>query len=153
MYFCYFMCWRKILFYMREYSDAIKLPKSLVDNRKDYTWQHGVNSSFPLLIFFLITRIRDFLLDIDSAYKSFVWAATIWLEISGCNNIVSILLLYFYYNLLIFGNFDNHRTLVRHVYIILIYNRDMYSSSWLIDAKHIIILIWAISEKSENFHQ
>ena len=28
MYFCYFMCWRNILFYMREYSDAIKLPKS-----------------------------------------------------------------------------------------------------------------------------
>jgi hypothetical protein len=72
--------------------------------------------------FFLITtRIRDFLLDIDSAYKSFVWTATIWLEISGCNNIVSILLLYLYYYLLISGNFDDHRTLVRHAYILLLY--------------------------------
>ena len=38
------------------------------------TYKHGENSSFPLFIFiFLIkTRLRDFLLDIDSAYKSFV---------------------------------------------------------------------------------
>ena len=28
MYFCCFMCWWNILFYMREYSDAIKVPKS-----------------------------------------------------------------------------------------------------------------------------
>ena len=28
MYFCCFMCWWNILFYMCEYSDAIKLPKS-----------------------------------------------------------------------------------------------------------------------------
>jgi hypothetical protein len=39
------------------------------------TCKHGVNSSFPLLIFFFIkTRIQDFLLllDIYSTYKSFV---------------------------------------------------------------------------------
>jgi hypothetical protein len=77
---------------------------------------------FFFTYFFLITtRIRDFLLDIDSAYKSFVWTATIWLEISGCYNIVSILLLYLYYNLLISGNFDDHRTLVRLAYILLLY--------------------------------
>jgi hypothetical protein len=72
---------------------------------------------FSFTYFFLITtRIRDFLLDIDSAYKKFVWTATIW-----CNNNVSILLLYLYLNLLISGNFDDHRTLVRQAYILLLY--------------------------------
>jgi hypothetical protein len=28
LYFCYFMCWWNILFYMCEYCDAIKIPKS-----------------------------------------------------------------------------------------------------------------------------
>jgi hypothetical protein len=63
------------------------------------TWQHGVihrEFSFPLLIFFLITtRIRNFLPDIDSAYKSFVGTAAIGLEISGCNNIVPIFVIKF----------------------------------------------------------
>ena len=76
---------------------------------------------FLYLFFLITTRIQDFLLDIDSAYKSFVWTATIGLEISGCNSIVSILLLYLYYNLLFSGNFDDHRTLVRHAYILLLY--------------------------------
>ena len=102
---------------------------------KDYLTTWGEIFFSFTYFFFIKTRIRDFLLDIHSAYRSFVWTAAIWLEISGCNNIVSILLLYFYYNLLIFGIFDNHRILVRHVYIILIYNRDMYSSSWFIDDK------------------
>ena len=92
-----------------------------VDNRKDYLTTCG-EFFFSFTYFFLITtRIRDFLLDIDSAYKSLVWTATIWLEISGCNSIVSILLLYLYYNLLFSGNFDDHRTLVRHAYILLLY--------------------------------
>jgi len=38
--------------------------------------------------------LRDFLLDIYSAYKSFVWTAALGLEVSGSNNIVSILPLY-----------------------------------------------------------
>jgi hypothetical protein len=71
---------------------------------------------FLYLFFLITTRIRDFLLDIDSAYKKFVWTATIW-----CNNNVSILLLYLYLNLLISGNFDDHRTLVRQAYILLLY--------------------------------
>ena len=46
---------------------------------------------FSFTYFFLITtRIRDFLLDIDSAYNSFVLTAAIGLEISGCNNISSV---------------------------------------------------------------
>ena len=102
-------------------------------NFKFQNWERGRQSKrlflttwgeffFSFTYFFLITaRIRDFLLDIDSAYKSFVWTAIIWLEISGCNNIVSILLLYLYYNLLISGNFDDHRTLVRQAYILLLY--------------------------------
>jgi len=53
-----------------------------------------VNSSFSLFIILIKTRIRDFLPDIDSAYKSVVGTAAMGLEISRCNNIVSILLLY-----------------------------------------------------------
>ena len=50
---------------------------------------------FSLLFFLLIkTGIRDFLLDIYSAYKSFVWTAALGLEFSGSNDIVLILPLY-----------------------------------------------------------
>ena len=35
------------------------------------TCKHVDNSSFPLSIFLIKIRIRDFLLDIDSAYKKF----------------------------------------------------------------------------------
>ena len=50
---------------------------------------------FIIIIFFFIkTGIRDFLLDIYSAYKSFVWPATLGLESSGSNDIVLILPLY-----------------------------------------------------------
>ena len=46
-------------------------------------------------IFFLDkTGIRDFLLDIYFAYKSFVWTAALGLEFSGSNDIVLILPLY-----------------------------------------------------------
>ena len=46
-------------------------------------------------IFFLDkNRIRDFLLDIYFAYKSFVWTAALGLEFSGSNDIVLILPLY-----------------------------------------------------------
>jgi hypothetical protein len=38
--------------------------------------------------------IQDFLLDIYSAYKSFVWTAALGLEFSGSNDIVLILPLY-----------------------------------------------------------
>ena len=40
------------------------------------------------------TGIRDFLLDIYFAYKSFVWTAALGLEFSGSNDIVLILPLY-----------------------------------------------------------
>jgi hypothetical protein len=46
------------------------------------------------LFFFIKTGIRDFLLDIYSAYKSFVWTAALGLEVSGSNDIVLILPLY-----------------------------------------------------------
>ena len=47
-----------------------------VDNRKDYLTTSG-EFFFSFTYFFLITaRIRDFLLDIDSAYKSFVWTCS-----------------------------------------------------------------------------
>jgi hypothetical protein len=49
---------------------------------------------FHYLFFFIKTGIQDFLLDIYSAYKSFVWTAAIGLEVSGSNNIFSILPLY-----------------------------------------------------------
>jgi hypothetical protein len=86
---------------------------SIVDRSQFWNLKLKELSWFVLTYFFLITtRIREFLLDIDSAYNSFVWIATILLDISGCNNIVSILLLYLYYYLLISGNFEDHRTLV-----------------------------------------
>ena len=45
--------------------------------------------------FFLVkTGIRDFLLDIYFAYKSFVWTAALGLEFSESNDIVLILPLY-----------------------------------------------------------
>jgi hypothetical protein len=46
------------------------------------------------LFFFIKTGIRDFLLDIYSAYKSVVWTAALGLEFSGSNDIVLILPLY-----------------------------------------------------------
>ena len=49
---------------------------------------------FHYLFFLIKTGTRDCLLNIYSAYKSFVWTATIGLEVSGSNNIVSILPLY-----------------------------------------------------------
>jgi hypothetical protein len=49
---------------------------------------------FHFFFFFIKIGIQDFLLDIYSAYKSFVWTAAIGLEVSGSNNIVSILPLY-----------------------------------------------------------
>jgi hypothetical protein len=46
------------------------------------------------LLFHYLTGIQDFLLDIYCAYKSFVWTTAIGLEVSGSNNIPSILPLY-----------------------------------------------------------
>ena len=45
-----------------------------------------------ILFFFIKTGIRDFLLDIYFAYKSFAWTAALGLEFSGSNVIVLICL-------------------------------------------------------------
>ena len=62
-----------------------------VDNRKDYLQTWGEFFSFIIYFFYIKTGIRDFLLNIYSAYTSFAWTAAIGLEVSGSNNIVSIL--------------------------------------------------------------
>ena len=49
---------------------------------------------FFSFFFGIKTGIRDFLLDIYFAYKSFVWTAALGLEFSGSNDIVLILPLY-----------------------------------------------------------
>ena len=56
------------------------------------------------------------------------------------------------YNLLISDNFDSHQhsdNKCVHSSVILIYNRNIFASSWLIDDKH--ILIWVISENRKIF--
>ena len=68
-----------------------------IDNWKDYlqTWGEFFFFIIIIIIFFFIkTGIWDFLLDIYSAYKSFVWTAALGLEFSGSNGIVLILPLY-----------------------------------------------------------
>ena len=61
------------------------------DNRKDYLQTWGEFFFFIIILFYIKTGIRDFLLSIYSAYKSFVWTAAIGLAVSGSNNIVSVL--------------------------------------------------------------
>ena len=67
-----------------------------IDNQKDYLQTWGEFFFFSFYYFFLLikTGIRDFLLDIYSAYKSFVWTAALGLEFSGSNDTVLILPLY-----------------------------------------------------------
>jgi hypothetical protein len=78
----------------------LDLKLGTIDNRKDYsdvqTWGEFFFFIIIIVIFFFLikTGIRDFLLDIYSAYKSFVWTAALGLEISGSNDIVLILPLY-----------------------------------------------------------
>jgi hypothetical protein len=45
---------------------------------------------FFFIFFWIKTGIRDFLLDIYFAYKSFVWTAALGLEFSGSNDVVLI---------------------------------------------------------------
>ena len=62
------------------------------DNSFNFRFQIGNDrQSFSLL---LLSGIQDFLLDIYSAYKGFVWTAALGLEFSGSNDIVLILPLY-----------------------------------------------------------
>jgi hypothetical protein len=53
---------------------------------------------FHYFFFYIKTGIQDFLLDIYSTYKSFVWTVAIELEVSGSNNIVHIKLNVCYFN-------------------------------------------------------
>jgi hypothetical protein len=59
---------------------------------KKTTCKLGENSSFSF--FLKKTGKQDFLLDIYSTYKNFVWTAALGLEFSGSNDIVLILPLY-----------------------------------------------------------
>ena len=93
-----FQCWKCIVYMTKKKIRIIlwilDFKLGTVNNRKDYL-QIWTEFFFVIINFFLIkTGIRDFLLDIYSAYKSFVWTAAIGLEVSGSNNIVSILPLY-----------------------------------------------------------
>ena len=67
-----------------------------IDNWKDYlqTWGEFFFFIIIIICFLINTGIRDFLLDIYSTYKSFVWTAALGLEFSGSNDIVLILPLY-----------------------------------------------------------
>ena len=66
-----------------------------IDNWKDYLQTWGEFFFFIVIFFFWIkTVIQDFLLDIYSTYKSFVWTTALGLEFSGSNDIVLILPLY-----------------------------------------------------------
>ena len=91
-----FQCSKVYRFYMTKKIRIILLildfKLGMIDNRKDYLQTWGEFFFFIFFFFFWIkTGIRDFLLDIYSAYKSFVRTAALGLEFSGSNDIVLIL--------------------------------------------------------------
>jgi hypothetical protein len=98
---------RTFTFSMQQ-SVSFTWPKKNQDNSFNFRFQIGNDRQskrllanlgrilfFSLLLFYWIkTGIQDFLLDIYSAYKSFVWTAALGLEFSGSNDIVLIFPLY-----------------------------------------------------------